>query len=189
MWWLTPWPEHSTLFWLDGHFVWSMYGYILTQVWFTHTKFLPQTVPSRTKPWLTYPRAVVAPLVVLCVGNHQVLAIWLIDKSFLFSGGGENKIKMYSLALILDSFDWYDCFGTHLIKGWRIWCSITIFALQWAALDIPEIYAEKRRKIISSKYFIECGWRFTYSSSHFLKSPFMSLPQWPLMDPLVLNCS
>lgn len=73
MYWLTPWPEHSTLSLFVGHFVWSMYGNRLTQVWLTQIKLLPQGVPSSTKPY-SKSRDVGDPLVVL--KTHQVL--WLI---------------------------------------------------------------------------------------------------------------
>lgn len=62
---LTPCPKHSKLFWLVGHLVWSMCGYMLTHVWFTHTKFSPQGVPSLTSPCSGYSEAIWVPLVAL----------------------------------------------------------------------------------------------------------------------------
>lgn len=73
-----------------------------------------------------------------------------------------------SLALILGSFDWYDCFRTHLIKT-GYWLSITIFALQWATLDVPGKNEMKMTNWFNSNiYWWSLNDSDTYSSSHFL---------------------
>lgn len=62
---LTPCPEHSISFLLVGHLVLSMCGWILAHVWFTHTKFWPQGVPSLTRPCSGKSDGAVWPLVAL----------------------------------------------------------------------------------------------------------------------------
>lgn len=131
--WLTPCPEHSRSSFI-GHFVWSMYGKRLTHVWFTQIKFLPQGVPSRTKPCWVYSGDVVVPLVVLTTKSSSYLIGLPIEVQKCLYFNFFHDL----LALVFDSFDWYDCFGAHLIRTRRTWwMTVTIFALQCATFHIP----------------------------------------------------
>lgn len=67
-----------------------------------------------------------------CRSNNKIIKSvdWFTDWSKIMS--------LYDLlALVFDSFDWYDCFGAHLIRTRRTWwMTVTIFALQCATFHI-----------------------------------------------------
>lgn len=88
------------------------------------------------------------------------------------------------LAFVFDTLDWYDGASIRLIHSNNTGLTITILTLQRTANYIP---GSDKMLTCSSKTYSCLGQ--TYSCSHFLYTLGSTMPQWPLIDPFVLNWS
>lgn len=145
------------LLWFVGHFVWSMYGKMLTHVWFTQTRFTPHGVPSWTRPFSVYSLDWGGPLVVLfeCDAmrwrtklklKRKLVQNWIeilhknTQRKLHFVECRMNMLVLnaehHLLALIFNTFDRYNCTRIELIHSAHCWLTFAVLALQWATYHV-----------------------------------------------------